>query len=166
MLIFLKIAPYCDLLSTRLKLQISLSQTQSVTSHAKAFSLYYVECADITCQEIKLHRLWCVAKESMTTIEAAVRLREEEEELQCCTKKVKENHCTKNISESTSPWTEGRWGSYKERLTREIPRAYEWAFSFKYDMETKVNSNDESFDLVVGIAGVNFSGARNQSTMD
>lgn len=44
----------------------------------------------------------------MTTIEAAVRLREEEEELQCCTKKVKENHCTKNISESTSPWTEGR----------------------------------------------------------
>ena len=59
------------------------------------------------------------------TIEAAMRLREEDEELQRSTKKYKETHRVDNNSEDVSPCLEGKRSSYKEKLTGKIPGAYE-----------------------------------------
>lgn len=57
----------------------------------------------------------------MTSLEAAVRSREEDAELQRSTKKVKENHGSSNRTDNSSPrFGEGR-NSYKERLTGDVP---------------------------------------------
>ena len=96
-------------------------------------------------------------------MEVTMRSREEDEELQRSTKKAKENHRTDSLLDGTSPQSEGKKSFYKERLTGMIPGAYERAFRFEHDMETKMESNDESSNLVVGIAAVNLSGARKAS---
>ena len=95
----------------------------------------------------------------MTTPEAAIRSREGDEELQHSTKKVKENHNNVNRPDNTSPQVGERRDSYKERLTGEVPGAYE-PFKFEHDMETEVEYDDESSDIAMGIAAVNLYGAR------
>lgn len=90
--------------------------------------------------------------------EAAVRSREEDEELQRSTKKIKEAHLADN-----SPGPNGRRISSKDRLTGEIPGAYEKAFSFDNAKEDEIESDGESSDLAAGIAAVNLSGARKVS---
>lgn len=98
-------------------------------------------------------------------LEAAVRSREEDEELERSTKKVKENHSQGVNSRPASPRTNGSGGgfSYKEKLVGEIPGAFEQAFAFANDMELEAESDDESADLEVGIAVVNLSGERKAS---
>ena len=96
-------------------------------------------------------------------MEAPVRSREKDDELQRSTKKTKEIHRTDSLSDGTSPQSEGKKSSYKERLTGTIPGAYERAFRFEHDMETEVESEDESSNLAAGIAAVNLSGARKAS---
>ena len=55
------------------------------------------------------------------TQEAAIRSREEDEELQRSTKKVKESHRANAMLTSTPHNPEGSQKSYKERLIGEIP---------------------------------------------
>ena len=45
----------------------------------------------------------------------------------------------------------------------EIPGAFEQAFAFENEMETEVESDDETLDLEVGIVAVNLSGERKAS---
>lgn len=97
------------------------------------------------------------------TQEAVIRSREEDEELQRSTKKVKESHRANAMLTSTPHSPEGSQKSYKERLIGEIPGAYEEAFRFKASMDTEVESDDESLDLVAGVVAVNLSGARKVS---
>ena len=97
------------------------------------------------------------------TQEAAIRSREEDEELQQSTKKVKESHRASTTLTSTPHSPKGSQKSYKERLIGEIPCAYEEAFRFKASMDTEVESDDENLDLVTGIVAVNLSGARKVS---
>lgn len=94
------------------------------------------------------------------SLEAAGRSREEDEELQCNTKKVKEYHQATSISAGSCQSSKGRRSLYKERLTGEILGAYEKAFSFENNMKTKVESDDECSDLAIGIVAVNLSGSR------
>lgn len=96
--------------------------------------------------------------ERAMTQKAVVRSREEDQELQRSNKKVKEVHSTNN-----SPRAEDRRSSYKERLTSEIPGAYEEALSFENGMETEVEFNDESSDLAAGIVAEYLSRARKTS---
>lgn len=95
--------------------------------------------------------------------EASVRLREEDEELQRSTKKVKETHRGDVIIEDASPHAEGTGSSYKAKLTGEIPGAYEKAFRFEDDLDMTNDSDDESPDLEAGIASLNLSGAKKAS---
>lgn len=81
--------------------------------------------------------------------DTAVRSREEDEELEHSTKKVKEDHREGNTSVS-----------YKESLVGEIPGAYEQAFVADYGMETEVHSDDEESDPEAGVIAVNLSGVR------
>nr|POE84107.1 hypothetical protein CFP56_65319 [Quercus suber] len=103
--------------------------------------------------------------DNATQNEAAVQSREEDEELERSTKKVKENHSQGTTSCPASLRTDGRGGgfSYKEKLVREIPGAFEQAFAFENDMETEVESNDETLNIEVGIAAVNLLGERKAS---
>lgn len=80
-----------------------------------------------------------------------MRSREEDEELQRSTKKVKENHRNGAFG------PEEMEGSYKAKLPGEIPRAYEQAFEFDREMDTGVESNDDISDLSRGMKAVNFS---------
>ena len=96
-------------------------------------------------------------------MEAHIRSREEDDELQRSTNKTKENHRTDSLSDDTFPRSEGKRSSYKERLTGTILGAYERAFRFEHHMEIEVESDDESSDLAAGIATVNLSGARKAS---
>ena len=97
--------------------------------------------------------------------EAAVQSREEDEELERSTKKVKENHSQGTTSRLASPRTERRGGgfSYKEKLMGEIPGTFEQAFAFENEMETEVESDDETSDLEAGIVAVNLSAERKAS---
>ncbi|KAL4634140.1 hypothetical protein ACB092_04G176700 [Castanea dentata] len=90
--------------------------------------------------------------------EVVVRSREEDDELQRHTKKVKESHCRGSSSDRGSPTTNGERTSYKEMLIGEVPSAYEQVFHFSNDMETEVESDDESADIAAGVAAVNLSG--------
>lgn len=96
--------------------------------------------------------------------EAAIRSREEDEELERSTKKVKEHHSQRTSSTLSSP--RAGWGggvSYKEKLLGEIRRAYEQAFVFENYMDTEAESDDETSNLESGIAAVNLSGKRKAS---
>lgn len=87
-----------------------------------------------------------------------MRSREEDDELQRSTKKVKENHSVGSPSQPDG--SEGGARSYKDKLIGEIPGAYEQAFGFKSIMEEGVESDDETADLNAGIAAVNLSSER------
>ena len=50
--------------------------------------------------------------------------------------------------------------SYKEKLLGEIPGAYEQALNFEQNMETEVESDDETSELSTSIAVVNLSSER------
>nr|POE78910.1 hypothetical protein CFP56_31966 [Quercus suber] len=93
------------------------------------------------------------------SLQATGRSREEDEELQRSTKKVKEYYHAISNAASSSQNSEGKRSSYKERLTGEILGAYEEAFSFENNIETEVDSDDECSDLATGIVAVNLSGS-------
>ena len=77
------------------------------------------------------------------SLQATGRSREEDVELQRSTKKVKEYHRAISNTAGSSQSSEGIRRLYKERLTGEIPGAYEEAFSFENNMETEVESDDK-----------------------
>lgn len=87
-----------------------------------------------------------------------MRFREEDDELQRSTKKVKESHHKGSSSDNCFPRLDEERTSYKERLLGEIPGAYEQVFHFNNDMETEIESNDESANITAGVAAVNLSG--------
>ena len=95
--------------------------------------------------------------------EVGVQSREEDEELQRSTKKVKEFHRLGGHQDSSplSPMSGG--ASYKARLLREVAGAYEQAFEFNSDMDMGAKSNDEVSDLSVAIGAVNLFGERKQN---
>lgn len=97
--------------------------------------------------------------------ETPVRSREEDDQLQQSTKKVKESHCVRGAHAASTSIHEGGCGSYKEKLLGEIPRAYEQAFALDNEMEYEgeIESNDETSDLSAKIAAVNLSGKRKAS---
>ena len=76
-----------------------------------------------------------------------MRSREEDEELQRSTKKVKECHCLGGHQDSSPLSLMGGGASYKARLLGEVPRAYEQAFEFNGEMNLGAESNDEVLDL-------------------
>ena len=90
--------------------------------------------------------------------ETFVRSREEDDELQPSTKKVKENHSMGSPGQPDG--SEGGARSYKDKLTEEIPGAYEQAFGFESTMDEGVESDDETVDLNAVIAAVNLSSER------
>ena len=94
------------------------------------------------------------------TGKSAVRSREEEEELQRSTKKVKENIRDKSLTEPLTSDSRGVGGSYKAKLLGLIPGAYEQAFAFENSMESEVESDHEDEDLPPGEVVVRLSGAR------
>ena len=79
--------------------------------------------------------------------ESAIRSREEDEELQQSTKKVKESHWLRQSHENPPYLNQGGSGSYKEKLIGEILGAFEKAFAFEANMEIEVESDDEFFEL-------------------
>ncbi|XP_075670276.1 uncharacterized protein LOC142640060 [Castanea sativa] len=85
--------------------------------------------------------------------ESAIRSREEDEELQRSTKKVKDSH---RVGAS-------QIFSFKEKLIGEIPRAFEQAFDFENHMDTEVESNNEFSEIPLGEAVVRLSGERKAS---
>lgn len=92
--------------------------------------------------------------------ESAVRSREEDEELQRSTKKVKEDHCMGPQSGAYPSASEEGPRSYKDKLTGEIPGAFEQAFVAESSMDTEIESDDEFTDLLPGEAAVKLSGER------
>ena len=92
--------------------------------------------------------------------ETSVRSREEDDELQRSTKKVKENHLAGSSGRPFSDGSKGRARSYKDKLVGEISGAYEQAFGFENTMEEGVESDDETADLNARIAVVNLSSER------
>nr|POE76759.1 hypothetical protein CFP56_64416 [Quercus suber] len=91
-------------------------------------------------------------------LEAVVRSRKEDDELQRSTKKVKESHRQGLSSDHGSPTTDGERTSYKERLIGEVPGAYEQACHFGNDTETEVESDDETIDIAAGVVAMNLLG--------
>lgn len=90
--------------------------------------------------------------------ESATRSREEGEELQRSTKKVKENHCSGTMHAETAHSSQDGNISYKEKLLGEIPGAFEPAFNFEFNMDTEVESGDEFSELSLCEKVVRFSG--------
>ena len=88
-----------------------------------------------------------------------VRSREENEELQRSTKKVKEGHRGKSVQEPHGLGTGGGF-SYKETLIGELPGAFEQAFDFNHEMEFDATSDDEFDNLPPGEVVVKLSGER------
>ena len=84
--------------------------------------------------------------------DTAVRSREEDEELDRSTKKVKEDHREGNTSVS-----------YKESLVGEMPGAYEQAYVTDYEMEAEVDSDDEESNPKAGVIAMNLPGERKAS---
>ena len=79
-----------------------------------------------------------------------MRSREEDEELQRSTKKVKENHRVKPAQEPHGLGAGGVSFSYKESLVGELLGALEQAFDFNHEMEFDAISNDEFENLPPG----------------
>lgn len=93
--------------------------------------------------------------------ESVVRSREEDDELQRSTKKDKENSCDRGPLEQLSPSLGGEGSSYKEKLIRDIPGAFELAFDFDNVMEIEVKSdNEDEAELLLGEVVVKISGDR------
>ena len=94
------------------------------------------------------------------TGDAPVRSREEDEELQRSTKKVKENHHGRAAQEPHGLGTGGMGISYKETLVGELPGAFEQAFDFNQEMEFDATSDDEFENLPPGEVAIKLSGER------
>lgn len=94
----------------------------------------------------------------LSSQEIAVRTREEDEELQRSTKKVKENH-KRGLSHDDSPHTfeDGR-NSYKDSLVGEVLGAFELAFLSRNEMDVGIESDSEESNLVAGVVIVNLFG--------
>lgn len=90
-------------------------------------------------------------------MESAFRSREEDYELQCSTKKVKENHCMDSPRYDATSLPQKESSSYKEKLVGEIPGAFERAFDVGPNMEIEAESDDELADLPTGEKVVKFS---------
>nr|POE58810.1 hypothetical protein CFP56_49027 [Quercus suber] len=90
--------------------------------------------------------------------EATVRSREEDEELQRSTKKVKENH--NSGSHHTTPGPSSKEGSksYKDKLLGEILEAFEQAFDVGLNMELEADSDDDFSNLPAGKKAMKFLG--------
>lgn len=92
--------------------------------------------------------------------ESAVRSREEDDELQRSTKKVKENSRDRESLEQHSSKLGGDGISYNEKLIGDIPGAFEQAFNFENGMEAAIESDKEEEDgllpgeVVVKLCGV------------
>nr|POF20431.1 uncharacterized protein CFP56_46865 [Quercus suber] len=91
--------------------------------------------------------------------EAVVRSREEDDELQRSTKKVKENHSLGPQQNTHPSSAEEGSKSYKEKLLGEIPGAFEQAFDIGLNMELEAESDEEFEDLPTGERAVKFSGS-------
>lgn len=85
----------------------------------------------------------------------SMRSREEDDELQQSTKKVKENHSAGSHGQPDG--SDGGARSYKDKLTEEIPGAYEQAFGFEGTMDDGVELDDGTDDLNAGIVAINLS---------
>ena len=75
--------------------------------------------------------------------------REEDDELQRSTKKVKENNRDRVFLEQHSPRLRGEGFSYKEKLIGDILGAFEQAFNFKNVMETEAESDIEDEEVLL-----------------
>nr|POE83938.1 hypothetical protein CFP56_51200 [Quercus suber] len=85
--------------------------------------------------------------------------REEDEELQRSTKKVKEVHNAAGAHDEPPPTAFGNTGkSFRDKLLGDILGAYEQAFDFKRDMETEYLSDTEAQVYPDGEAEVRLSG--------
>lgn len=89
-----------------------------------------------------------------------MRTREEDEELQRSTKKVKENHKIGHSHEDASHKSEGGRNSYKDNLIGEVSGAFEQAFLSKEEMDAGTKSDCEESDLTAGVVAVNLSEER------
>ena len=101
-----------------------------------------------------------IGKDTMVTGDAPVRSREEDEELQRSTKKVKENHRVKPAQEPDGLGVGGVSFSYKESLVGELPGAFEQAFDFNHEMDFDAISDDEFENLPPGEVAVKLFGER------
>nr|POE75684.1 hypothetical protein CFP56_23234 [Quercus suber] len=92
--------------------------------------------------------------------ESSVRSREEDEELQRSTKKVKENLCGGSPRQALSLNSDGGEWSYREKLVGATPGVFEHGCNFENVMEAEAVSDDEFEDLPPGEAVVHLSGNR------
>ena len=81
--------------------------------------------------------------------ESTVRSREEDDELQRSTKKVKENSRDRVSLEQHSPRLGGEGFSYKKKLIGDIPGAFEQAFNFENVMETEAEFDIEDEEVLL-----------------
>lgn len=86
-----------------------------------------------------------------------MRSREEDDKLQCDTKKVKENHSLGSCHNTLGSSSKEGSKSYKEKLLGEIPVAFEQAFDFGFNMEMEAESDDEFSELPLGEKAMKFS---------
>ena len=75
--------------------------------------------------------------------------REEDDELQRSTKKVKENNRDRVSLEQHCPRLGGEGFSYKEKLIGDILGAFEQAFNFENVMETEAESDIEDEEVLL-----------------
>ena len=94
------------------------------------------------------------------TSDSSIRSREEDEELQRSTKKVKENHRGRVAQEHHGLGTRGMGISYKETLVGELPSAFEQVFYFNHEMEFNAISDEEFENLPPGEVAVKLSEER------
>ena len=92
--------------------------------------------------------------------ESAVRSREEDEELQRSTKKVKEDHRMGSHFRASPSFGEEGLRSYKDKLVGEIPGAFQQAFVVESNMDTEIESDDEFTELPSGEVAMKLSGER------
>lgn len=93
----------------------------------------------------------------------AVRSKEEDEELQRNTKKVKDSHRGGASLVGHHPHLGGESLSFKEKLIGEIPGAFKQAFDLENHMDMEVESDDEFSEIPLGEAVVKLSGERKAS---
>nr|POE83935.1 hypothetical protein CFP56_51197 [Quercus suber] len=94
-----------------------------------------------------------------STSECTRRSKEEDEELQRSTKKVKEVHNAVGAHDEPLPTAFGNTGkSFRDKLLGDIPGAYKQAFDFERDMEMEYLSDMEAQVYPDGEAEVRLSG--------
>lgn len=89
-----------------------------------------------------------------------VRSKEEDEELQHRTKKIKQDHRVGAHHIASPSYGEGGTKSQKEKLVGEMLGAFEQAFDFESNMETEIKSDDKFIDLPPSEVAVKLSWER------